>query len=201
MAIVPVLAFLSGFCIMSLELLGGRILSPYFGNSIFVWGSIITVFMLALSFGYLLGGRWSLSEPSLRRLSILFGAASVLIALVAMISDPVMQGIFSLRFDPRYGALSAAFVLFLPASIIMGMVSPYCVRLSVTSTNESGNTAGMLYFVSTLGSALGTIVTSFYLVAWLEVNQIIYAIALAMLAGSIIAFTRAPLAGEKEATV
>lgn len=201
MAVVPVLAFLAGFCIMSLELLGGRILSPYFGNSIFVWGSIITVFMLALSLGYLLGGRWSLTTPSLRRLSILFGSASVLIALVAIIAEPIMQGVFNLKFDPRYGALTASFILFLPASIIMGMVSPYCVRLLVTSTTESGQTAGVLYFVSTLGSALGTIMTSFYFVLWLEVNQIIYSIALAMLAGAIIAFTRAPLAGKRESEV
>src|SRR5690606_8397669 len=55
--IVYTLAFVGGFCIMSLELLGGRVLAPYFGSSIYVWGSIITVFMLSLSFGYLLGGR------------------------------------------------------------------------------------------------------------------------------------------------
>ena len=179
---------------MALELLGGRILSPYFGNSIYVWGSIITVFMMALSFGYLLGGRWSLRDPSLRRLALLFVASSALLALVASLADPIMQGMFSLQLDPRYGALSSALLLFLPASVVMGMVSPYCVRLCVTTANESGKTAGALYFVSTMGSAIGTIMTSFYFVVWMEVNQILYAIALAMLAGGIVAFTRPPLA-------
>ena len=178
---------------MALELLGGRILSPYFGNSIYVWGSIITVFMLALAFGYLLGGRWSLRDPSLRRLAVLFIVSSALLALVASLADPIMQGVFSLQLDPRYGALSSALLLFLPASVVMGMVSPYCVRLSATTTNESGKTAGALYFVSTMGSAIGTIMTSFYFVVWMEVNQILYAIALAMLAGGIVAFTRPPL--------
>ncbi|MGI9827797.1 hypothetical protein [Vibrio vulnificus] len=53
--LILMLAFISGFSIMSIELLGGKVLAPYFGNSIYVWGSIITVFMVALSLGYLLG--------------------------------------------------------------------------------------------------------------------------------------------------
>ena len=54
---IYLLAFVGGFVIMSLELLGGRVLAPYFGSSIYVWGSIITVFMLSLALGYLFGGR------------------------------------------------------------------------------------------------------------------------------------------------
>ena len=58
------MAFISGFCIMTIEMLGARILSPYFGGSLSVWGSIITIFMLALALGYLLGGRLSTRTPS-----------------------------------------------------------------------------------------------------------------------------------------
>ena len=93
--------------------------------------------------------------------------------------------VFSLSLDPRYGALAACFVLFLPASIVMGMVSPYCVRLTVQTTQSSGNTSGVLSFVHTIGSALGTILTSFYLVALLEVHQILYAIAIVLVAGAL----------------
>ena len=64
---VLTLAFTSGFIIMSIELLGGRVLAPYFGSSIYVWGSIITVFMIALSFGYLIGGQLSLQAPRLSK--------------------------------------------------------------------------------------------------------------------------------------
>ena len=61
----------SGFYVMAIELLGGRLLAPYFGSSVYVWGAIITVFMLALSLGYLAGGAWSVRSPSLRRLGAL----------------------------------------------------------------------------------------------------------------------------------
>lgn len=66
------LAFVSGFIIMGVELLGGRILSPYFGSSIYVWGSIITVFMMSLSIGYLVGGKLSLLHSNLNRYGLFY---------------------------------------------------------------------------------------------------------------------------------
>ena len=72
---INVLAFGGGFVIMALELLGGRVLAPYFGSSIYVWGSIITVFMLSLSLGYLIGGlHLDSRSPSLARFAALFVA-------------------------------------------------------------------------------------------------------------------------------
>mgnify|MGYP001369078185 CR=1 FL=1 len=75
--VINVLAFTGGFVIMALELLGGRVLAPYFGNSIYVWGSIITVFMLSLAVGYLIGGRLSMRAPSLSRFASLCLAGAV----------------------------------------------------------------------------------------------------------------------------
>jgi hypothetical protein len=168
-------AFISGFVVMVLEMLGGRIIAPWFGGDIYVWGSIITVFMLALSLGYLIGGRWSLQNASLWRYGNLFLGAGLLILPVVFIAQPIMAGIFDRVVDPRYGSLLASLALFLLPSIVMGMVSPYSVRLLTQSRESSGASAGLLYFVSTLGSALGTLATSFYLVALLEVNQILLA--------------------------
>src|SRR5580658_10481434 len=81
----------SGFFVMGIELLGGRVLAPYFGSSIYVWGAIITVFMLALSLGYLLGGRASLTSPSLRRLGIILVAAAVTTLPVLALADPLLD--------------------------------------------------------------------------------------------------------------
>ena len=197
MPVVGVLAFTAGFCIMSLELLGGRILAPFFGNSIYVWGSIITVFMLPLSGGYLLGGRWSLHTPSVRRLAILFASSAILIAIVVSIATPTMRFFADTIGDARYGALLASLVMFLPPSVIMGMVSPYCVRLGNPTSESSGNVAGTLYFISTLGSALGTIMTSFYFVVWFPIDTILFGIAIVMFCGAFLAYTSAPKGAEK----
>jgi len=176
-------AFVSGFILMVLEMLGGRILAPWFGGDIYVWGSIITVFMLALSIGYLLGGRWSLHNASVRRYGIIFVTAGALMLPVVYLSEPIMAAIFDVIIDPRYGSLVAALVLFLAPSIVMGMVSPYSIRLLTRSRETSGHSAGVLYFVSTLGSALGTLATSFYLVALADMNEILL-VAIAIMIGN-----------------
>jgi hypothetical protein len=162
----------SGFFVMAIELLAGRLLAPYFG-SIYVWGAIITVFMLALSLGYLAGGRASLSAPSLRRLAVLLLIAAAATVPVLLFSDPLLERLSSALGDPRFGSLLAATLLFFLPTFVSGMISPYAVRLLVADRASAGHHAGKLYFVSTFGSAAGTILTSFYLVLYLEVNQIV----------------------------
>lgn len=163
----------SGFLVMAIELLSGRILAPNFGNSIYVWGGIITVFMLALAVGYLLGGRWSLHDPSLRRLASLLIAGAIAVIPVIFLADPLLDWLFDQIQDPRYGPLASVTLLFFIPTTIAGMVSPYAVRLLVRESAQSGHFAGLLYFVSTFGSAAGTILTSFYFVLYFEIDQIL----------------------------
>ncbi|MFY8282551.1 fused MFS/spermidine synthase [Pseudoalteromonas sp. SSMSWG5] len=172
-ALIYFLAFSSGFCIMGIELLGGRILAPYFGSSVHIWGSIITVFMLSLSIGYLLGGKLSTRNPSLTKYGLIFFVASIMVVPIVLFAEPIMTFIFTYVEDSRYGSLLASTALFFIPTTILGMISPYSVRLLVTDHEKSGQVAGGLYFVSTLGSALGTIITSFYMVLAFDVNDII----------------------------
>ena len=172
--LVFLIAGWSGFFVMAVELLSGRILAPDFGSSIYVWGGIITIFMLALSIGYLIGGRLSVQEPSLKKLSIILMVAAVSTTPVVLLSNAILDSIFSLIQDPRYGSLVSATLLFFLPTMISGIISPYAVRLLVTESNQSGHFAGLLYFVSTFGSAAGTILTSFYLVLFFEINHIVW---------------------------
>ncbi|NBS25128.1 MAG: glycosyl transferase [Gammaproteobacteria bacterium] len=177
-----ILAFIAGFIIMSIELLGGRILAPYFGSSIYVWGSVITVFMLSLSVGYLTGGKLSLHKPNLVTYGTFFGGAAVLLTPLILWANPIMETLFLQIEDPRYGSLVVSMILFFIPTSILGMIAPYSVRLLVQSTHGSGHVAGKLYFISTLGSAVGTLATSFYLVLWFEVNQILITMFVALVA-------------------
>ena len=190
------LAFIAGFSIMAIELLAGRILAPYFGGSVYVWGSIITIFMLALSIGYLMGGRWSLSEPNLKKFSCLFLIATVFMLPIAWIDEPVLNLLSEYIDDPRYGSLAASLVLFSLPTIFLGMISPYAIRLLVEAKEGSGQTAGRLYFVSTFGSAVGTLMTSFYLVLWLGIRQIIVLICTLLFVGGLSALVYALKKGE-----
>lgn len=184
--LVLCLAFVSGFIIMSIELMGGRILAPYFGSSIYVWGSIITVFMLSLSIGYLCGGRLSLHSPTLTRYGSFFALAAALLLPLILFGNELMEFIFLRVEDPRYGSLLVSMLLFFLPTAVLGMIAPYSVRLLVSDSHSSGHVAGMLYFISTLGSALGTLGTSFYFVLWWEVNQILVTMCVALaLAGTL----------------
>lgn len=188
--LVLFLAFCSGFTVMALELLGGRILAPYFGSSVYVWGSLIVVFMLALAAGYLTGGRLSLHRPSLFRFGLLFALSALAMLPLVYIKTPIMVNVFNHITDPRYGALVAALLLFFIPTCIMGMISPYAVRLLVRHYQFSGQISGRLYFVSTFGSALGTLMTSFYLVLWFRIDTILWGlVALMALAAILIAMT------------
>ena len=163
----------SGFFVMGVELLGGRLLAPFFGNSIFVWGGIIAVFMACLSVGYLLGGRFSLHQPTLSRLGLLLLGEALLALPIIAVGDTVLEALSDVVPDPRYGSLLGSLLLFGAPTVLSGMISPYAVRLLVSALDSSGLSAGRLYFVSTLGSATGTILTSFYLVLYLEINTIL----------------------------
>ena len=163
----------SGFFVMSVELLGGRLLAPMFGSSIYVWGAIITIFMLALSLGYLAGGRWSTHSPSVRKLGGILVVAAVSVLPTLLFGVQLLDWSAALVPDPRFGSLLGSTLLFFVPTFFSGMISPYAVRLIVEERATSGRHAGQLYFVSTFGSATGTLLTSFYLVLYFEVNHIL----------------------------
>lgn len=177
-----VIAGWSGFFVMSVELLGGRLLAPTFGSSIYVWGAIITIFMLALSLGYLAGGRWSTRAPSVRKLGVILAIAAISV-LPTLWFGVALLDVVAIRIpDPRFGSLLGSTILFFVPTFFSGMVSPYAVRLLVEERATSGRRAGQLYFVSTFGSAAGTLSTSFYLVLYFEVDHILVGLLVVSLA-------------------
>ena len=182
-------AFVSGFCIMAIEMLGARIMSPYFGGSLSVWGSVLTVFMLALSCGYLIGGRLSEGQPELKTYALFFIVAAVASLPIVFFADGIMRPIFMAIEDPRYGSLIASVFLFFMPTTILGMISPYSIRLLVEHEDHSGKIAGQLFFVSTFGSALGTLGTAFYFVLWFDVNEILLGTMMALMIVGLAIFT------------
>ena len=143
---------------------------------------------LHCQFGYLIGGQLSIRESSLKKLSIVLMLAAVSTTPIVLISDSVLDTIFTLIQDPRYGSLLSATILFFLPTLISGIISPYAIRLLVTESKHSGHFAGLLYFVSTFGSAAGTILTSFYLVLYFEINHIVWTLILISLLISLVSF-------------
>lgn len=177
-SVLAVLVFVCGWAVMSLEILGGRILTPYFGSDIYVWGSVISVFLLSLSIGYFLGGKLSRRLAGRWHLSAVILGAAVCITVLPLFHEKVNGAIFDLwvadsQAGERWACLAAATVLFLIPTTLLGMVSPYAVRLATTEVSSVGEKAGVLYAISTVGSVLGCLMTSFYLILWFHMNTIL----------------------------
>jgi spermidine synthase len=163
--------FITGAAILILEILGTRIIAPYYGTTLFVWSALIGVTLLALTAGYFLGGWLSDRRPGFEVMYLVIFAASAAIFAVPFISPGVLEATNSM--GPRAGALLSAAALFSVPLLLLGMVSPYAVRLSLGEILSAGMTAGSLYAVSTVGSFIGAIVTGFYLIPAIGIKAII----------------------------
>ena len=180
----------SGFYVMLVELLSGRLIAPSFGSSIYVWGSVIFVFMLGLAIGYLLGGLYSLYNPSVVRLCGILALSALSTLPTVIFGETFLEFMFNMFRDPRSGSLFTCIALFLVPTIFAGMVSPYAIRIIVKNKESSGHDAGYLYFISTIGSSLGTLLTAFYLVLLFEVNTIfLVGIGISLILGGLGALT------------
>lgn len=151
-------AFVSGWVIMMLEILGGRLLAPYFGYSVYQWGALIGVVMAALAAGYFIGGRVGDTPRALR---VLMGALVISAAYVFLVPPLGTALLASLRrLGPAWGAVAGSVVLLGAPSVLLAVVSPIVVRLTMTA--RIADTAGRVYAVSTLGSIAGTFFTAFF---------------------------------------
>ena len=166
------IAFLSGAALMSLEIVGSRILAPYFGSSVFVWGSLIGVVLAALSFGAYVGGRIADRVPDGRPLAILLGTAGLMALIIPWIGPLINREVFALALGPRGGPLASSIVLFLVPGVALGAVTPFVVRLSVATVQGVGGVAGTVSALSTAGSIVGTFGTAFYLIPIAGVDTI-----------------------------
>jgi len=172
---IKFVVFICGAIVMSFEILGSRVLAPNFGSSIFVWGSLISVFLAGLSAGYYLGGMLADRNPSSGKLGIMIIIPGILFLSFPFYGGPVSDWIFMKDLGVRISPLLASAILFLLPSVFLGMVSPYTAKLMICSHHTSGKTIGTLYALSTFGSIIGTLLTSFYLITVAGVNALIMA--------------------------
>jgi spermidine synthase len=199
---LKVLVFVSGAVLMALEIVGSRMLAPYFGNSVFVWGSLISLFLIALSGGYYIGGLLADRRPSRVLLNLIVLAVGASMFLMAAVAGPVCDEVARLGLGERAGPMLASSVLFLLPSIGMGMTSPFAVRLATHAVASVGKTAGTLYALSTLGSIVGTMLTTFVLIPAIGAEAILKGLAATLIGVAVATFPFASLgAGVRGAAI
>ncbi len=176
-----IVVFGAGAVLMALEIVGSRILAPYFGSSVYVWGSLISIFLAALSAGYYMGGIAADRWPRAGALALALAAAGVLILVLPLVSRSILETFSAWDLGPRASPLLASVVLFVLPSLLLGMTSPFAIKLAATDLATVGNTAGVLYAISTAGSIAGTLLTAFVLIPTMGVRAILYSLGGALL--------------------
>jgi predicted membrane-bound spermidine synthase len=182
------LTFVGGAASLGGEIAAARLLAPWFGDSTLIWANTIGVVLVALSVGYWLGGRMADRDPELRRLALIILAAAAVFALLPFVARPFLRvsvdALSSVSAGAFVGSLIAVLVLLAVPMLLLGMISPFVVKLAIRSVEEAGRITGRLYAISTLGSLAGTFLSSLLLIPFLGTRRtfLIFALALALVA-------------------
>jgi len=156
------LVFGAGTGSLATEIAASRLLAPYFGSSTIVWANLIGIVLAGLALGYYLGGKLADRRPEPRLLGLIVLAAAGWVALTPFVARPFLDATVSSLDDASAGAVIGSFfavlLLFAPAVVLLGMVSPFAIRLAISDVETAGAVAGRFYALSTAGSLLGTFV-------------------------------------------
>lgn len=185
-----ILVFVAGATSLAVEMAASRLLAPYFGTSLFVWANLIGLILLYLTIGYYVGGRLADRYPRPALFYLLTTIAAVLIALIPLLSRPILnwslQAFATYSVGVFYGSLVSVILLFAVPMILLGFVSPFAIRLRVDQVGKSGRTSGMLYAISTAGSIVGTFLPVLVFIPWIGTYRTFLVFAFALFLISVI---------------
>ena len=155
-----VTVFISGLVSLAVEFAASRLLGNYFGTSNLVWASIVGLILIYLTLGYFIGGSWADRSPKFETLFKILSWAALAIGLIPIASRPILQ-LASQAFDTLalgalFGSFTVVMILFIIPVTLLGMASPFAIRLSIEDAQKAGGVSGRIYAISTLGSFIGT---------------------------------------------
>jgi spermidine synthase len=195
-AALAVAVFLAGAALLCVEIAASRVLAPFFGNSLFVWGALIGVVLAGLAVGYWVGGTVADRFPRPTVLVGAIGAGAAGVLAIPFIDQTVLEAVTGWDPGPRADPLLASVLLFGAPSIVLASVTPIAVRLSADDVSHFGRTAGRLFSISTIGSIAGTFATAFWLVPELGTDQVLgIAAAVLFAAAGVVALSQQLVAG------
>jgi spermidine synthase len=186
-----VLVFMAGAGTLATEISASRLLAPYFGSSTIVWANIIGLILVYLSLGYWLGGKLADRRPDPRVLGAIVLVAALFIAILPFVSRPILDAtvreLDAVSVGAVVGSFFAAVALFIFPVTLLGMVSPFAIRLALQDVGEAGTVSGRLYALSTVGSIVGTFASALIMIPLIGTQRtMLVSAALLVLAGALV---------------
>jgi len=150
---------------MAVEIVGAKMVAPYFGGSLYVWSAVLALTLGGLASGYFLGGIVSGRRSREAYLFSILLFSAFLVAFMPVTSQLIMEACLDL--DLRLGILISCLVFLFPQLVLFGMVSPIIIRLISSHESKIGHAAGTVYTVSTIGGICFTFFIAFYSIPYL----------------------------------
>ncbi len=176
-ATIPFFVFITGACVLIVEILAIRILAPYFGNTIFSVSSVISVVLAALSLGYYVGGKVADRYP---REELFYGIIAISGGCIIFlhILGIIFLSAFGYKLSIISGPIISSVALFFLQNFLLGMLSPFAIKLQAIRSEKMGigSVSGGIFFWSTLGSIFGSLSAGFFLIPNFGINKIILSI-------------------------
>ena len=169
---------IEGGAIMAVELIGAKLIAPYYGNSLYVWAAVLATTLGALSIGYFSGGNLSSTQANIKTLLTITTSAALLVLLMPILSSFIMSA--TLGMELRTGIVLSCVIFLMPPLIAFGMVGPMIVRLATKDVKQVGKIAGTVYFTSTAGGVATTFLFGFYFIPFLGLKMSCYIIGVAL---------------------
>jgi spermidine synthase len=174
--------FSVGVATLGSEIAAARLMAPFFGDSTIIWANTIAVVLVALSIGYWFGGRFADRRPELSRLCLLVLVAAALLGIVPIVAHPFLtlsvNAFDTVSIGAFAGSLLGVLVLVAVPVLMLGAVSPWAIRLKLHAVEDSGEVAGRMYAISTVGSLVGTFASSLALIPLIGTQRTFLSFAL-----------------------
>ncbi|MGE0567882.1 MAG: fused MFS/spermidine synthase [Bacteroidia bacterium] len=181
--LIPVI-LIEGASVMIVELCSAKLLSPYFGNSLYVWASVLSVTLGGLASGYFYGAKLCLKENIRSVLAIIILLSSISLAVLPLISKYLIPNLVLLDF--KISVLLSSMLLIFPSVFLLGSFSPVIIQFAGRDLKIPGNIAGTIYGYSTIGGIISTLAAGFYMIPELGISNTLYSFSFLLLIASLI---------------
>ena len=179
---LPAVVFTAGASSLATEICATRLLAPYFGQSTVVWANVIGLILIYLSAGYWLGGRIADRHPTRRVLGLILVIAALCTAVLPFIARPflnlALQGFNAVSVGTVVGSFLSTLLLFSVPVTLLGMASPFALRLALTDIERAGRTSGRLSSLATVGAIIGTFGSALVLIPGVGTQRTLLSAAL-----------------------
>lgn len=171
--------FIAGMGSLSIEMAAGRLLSNVYGTSNLVWAAIIGLILIYLAAGNFIGGKWADRSPQKKTFFTILLFAGLATAVVPLVAQPILRTAANafdrLQIGMIIGAFVSIMILMIIPIILLGMVSPFSIRIIAdeeqVQPDQLGRLSGQVYAISTVGSFLGTFLPGLLLIPTIGTYQ------------------------------